>query len=101
MLDTKEEDCGMKRRSGETFTEFLVATTVFGIIMTGIFEFIATQTENLARIRDMDDLMFHAQRYSNGDTQEKEGITFTLADSSRILKVTKNDSTSLTFTLKP
>lgn len=100
MLDTKE-GMNMKRRSGETLTEFLVATTVFGIISAGLFEFIANQTETLADIRNKEDLMYYAQRYVNGDTTAADGITFTQLDGGKTLKVTKNDSTSLTFSLKP
>lgn len=98
------------KRKGETFTEFLVATTVFGMIMAGIFEFMANQTENLARIRDMDDLMYYAQRFEaisgdktlqNNYTCTEGNIKYKLTDNNKNLIVTKNDNTSLTFTFKP
>lgn len=49
------------KRRGETFTEFLVAALVFGIMMGGLFEFMANQSETLANIRDRDELMYGAQ----------------------------------------
>ncbi|MBQ3402338.1 MAG: hypothetical protein IJG65_03045 [Synergistaceae bacterium] len=59
------------KRKGETFTEFLAAMTIFGIMMGGMFEFIAGQTENLTNIKDRDDMMFYAnwlsQQTLNGD----------------------------------
>ena len=59
-----EEDFIMKRK-GETFTEFLTALTVFGVIIAGIFEFMANQTQSLANIRDRDNLMYLSQRVCN------------------------------------
>ena len=49
------------KRKGETFTEFLTASMVFGIMMAGLFEFMANQTQTVANIRDRDNLMFLAQ----------------------------------------
>lgn len=102
------------KRKGETFTEFLTALTVFGVIIAGIFEFMANQTQSLANIRDRDNLMYHAGRfmvtsgdkaheiiisdYTNNDS--KENITFTLTDNRKILTVTNNNA-SMTFSLKP
>ena len=54
----------MKRR-GETFTEFLVATAVFGIMMGGLFEFMANQSETLSDIRNRDAFMYYAQKYAD------------------------------------
>lgn len=48
------------KRKGETLTEFLTAVTVFGLMAAGIFEFIANQTENLADIKNKDELMYYA-----------------------------------------
>ena len=50
------------KRKGETFTEFLTASMVFGIMMAGLFEFMANQTQTVANIRDRDNLMYLAQR---------------------------------------
>ena len=103
------------KRKGETFTEFLTALTVFGVIIAGIFEYMANQTQSLANIRDRDNLIYHAGRfmvtsgdkaheknitsdYSNNDS--KENITFTLTDNRKILTVTNNNA-SMTFSLKP
>lgn len=48
------------KRKGETFTEFLTAAAVFGVMMAGIVEFMANQTDNLAKIRQMDDMIYYA-----------------------------------------
>lgn len=53
------------KRKGETFTEFLTSATVFGIMMAGLFEFMANQTQSLANIRDRDNLMYGAQVVSS------------------------------------
>ena len=91
------------KRKGETFTEFLTAATVFGVITAGMFEFIANQTENLASIRDKDNLMYIAQRYVNiGYEAVESGFKvedYSFTDGGRTIVVT-ND-TSLTFNLKP
>ena len=93
------------KRKGETFTEFLTSATVFGIMMAGLFEFMANQTQSLANIRDRDNLMYHAGRFmtisrdvtgTTNDTQA--GVSFDLT--SDILTV-KNNNASMTFRLKP
>ena len=53
------------KRKGETLTEFLAAVTVFGLMVSGIFEFIANQTENLADIKNKDDIIFYANWLNN------------------------------------
>lgn len=102
------------KRKGETFTEFLTASVVFGIIMAGLFEFTANHTQILADTKDRDNLMFHAQNflavshdlvYGNeikdyDDHYHKENITFKLTDNRTILTVT-NNTASMRFRLKP
>ena len=98
------------RRKGETLTEFLTAATVFGLMMAGIFEFIANHTETLADIRDKDELMYHAQRFAavsrdiSGTTgvtrDKKEGVSFDFANDKKTLTVS-NSRSYLTFSLKP
>lgn len=104
------------RRKGETLTEFLTAATVFGMMMAGIFEFIANHTETLADIRNKDELMYHAQRFAavSGDKINtlannytcKEGNTkYTLIDTKTKLIVTiltdaGDDVTSMSIALK-
>ena len=103
----------MKRR-GETLTEFLIAAAVFGVITTGIFEFIANQTENLADLRIKDDLMFYAQKYintpedkrpaNNTAVNEDNGTTtynLTNDTNGKILTVTRNSFPPMTFELEP
>jgi len=53
------------KRKGETFTEFLTAATVFGLIAASMFEFMANQTQSLADIRDRDNLIYGAQVICN------------------------------------
>lgn len=96
----------MRKRRGESLAEFLTASLVFGIIMAGLFEFMANQTENLAMIRDRDTMMFYAQRYHNGDTSNVEGINVTPKDGEKILHVAKItddeiEIASMDFALKP
>ena len=66
------------KRKGETLTEFLAAVTVFGLMVSGIFEFIANQTENLADIKNKDDMMYGAQVVCNwtiNNVQDTSGNT--------------------------
>ena len=53
------------KRKGETFTEFLTAAVVFGLIAASMFEFMANQTQSLADIRDRDNLIYGAQVVCN------------------------------------
>lgn len=53
------------KRKGETFTEFLTAAVVFGLIAASMFEFMANQTQSLADIRDRDNLVYGAQVICN------------------------------------
>lgn len=109
----------MKRRKGESFTEFLTASLVFGIIMAGLFEFMANQTENVAMIKDRDTMMFYAQKYANTSKEppkdaqklkdaidalkkeaEKENVTLEPSNDEKKLTV-KKGLTELSFALTP
>ena len=90
----------MKRR-GESFTEFLVATAVFGIMMGGLFEFMANQSETLSDIRNKDELMYYAQRWQNGDKSEVEKIKFEEKDGKLTVSKKEDENISMTFKLKP
>ena len=95
------------KRKGETFTEFLVATAVFGIMMGGLFEFMANQSETLSDIKNRDELMFYAQKYVNTPKDkrpsEEDGIKFVPSDDGKSLTVSKeeDENVSMTFKLKP
>ena len=105
------------KRKGETLTEFLAAVTVFGLMVSGIFEFIANQTENLADIKNKDDLMYYAQRFEavsmdkitalpDNWTDTANSVKYTLTDSKKNITVTlltddKKERASMTFSLKP
>ena len=95
------------KRKGETFTEFLTAAVVFGLIAASMFEFMANQTQSLADIRDRDNLIYHAGRFMavsrdvTGDTNDTQaGVSFNLNNDKSILTVTNNNA-SMTFSLKP
>ncbi len=96
------------KRKGETFTEFLTAATVFGLIAASMFEFMANQTQSLADIRDRDNLIYHAGRFmavsgdktrDNSDYNCTDSVSFTFSHNDNILTVT-NNNTSMTFSLK-
>ena len=93
----------MRRRKAETLVEFLMASFIFVEIMTGVINFIANQTETLVNIRNRDTMMFHAQRYLNGqttadDVRIKDGVD--ISQSGNILTVSKGKST-MTINLNP
>lgn len=72
------------KRKGETFTEFLTAAAVFGVMMTGIVEFMANQTDNLAKVRHMDDMMYYAKMihdwsFNDGDKVKNHNILYNIA----------------------
>ena len=105
------------KRKGETLTEFLAAVTVFGLMVSGIFEFIANQTENLADIKNKDEIKYHAQRFEaisrdkiatlpNNWTDTANSVKYTLTDSKKNITVTlltddEEERASMTFSLKP
>lgn len=97
------------KRKGETFTEFLTASMVFGIMMAGIFEFMANQTQTIANIKDRENLMYHAERFmafSGDKTREDDNYsctdeaTFIFSKDVNILTV-RNNNASMTFSIKP
>ncbi|MBQ2616684.1 MAG: hypothetical protein IJF90_07485 [Synergistaceae bacterium] len=88
------------KRKGETLTEFLTAVTVFGLMAAGIFEFIANQTENLADIKNKDELMFYAQKYTNTPKDKRPSNNITVEDDNGVKsKYNLDDDKTLTVTL--
>ncbi len=63
------------KRKGETFTEFLTAAVVFGLIAASMFEFMANQTQSLADIRDRDNLIYGAQVVCNWNISKDVTLT--------------------------
>ncbi|MBQ9573705.1 MAG: hypothetical protein IJR27_00305 [Synergistaceae bacterium] len=93
------------KRKGETFAEFLTAAAVFGVMMVGVVEFMANQTDNLAKVRHMDDMMYHAQLYRMTPTDSippvsDKGITYEEKDGNTLI-VKKNGNTTMTLKFKP
>ncbi len=87
------------KRKGETLTEFLTAVTVFGLMAAGIFEFIANQTENLADIKNKDNLIFYAQKYTNTPKDERPSNNEVINDNGTKMKYNLDNDTTLTVTL--
>ena len=53
------------KRAGETLIEIVVAMSIFGIMMSGMFEFMAGQTHSIAKINEHDRTMYYAQKFVN------------------------------------
>ena len=69
----------MRRLKAETLIEFITAMAIFSILMLGVFNFMANQTNNTARLLDRDFFIFHAQKHINGDDSrlsERGTLTF-------------------------
>lgn len=54
-----------KVRRAESLIEFLTSLTVFGIIMSGLCEFISSEYRHIASMKARDELFFYAQCYLN------------------------------------
>ncbi len=87
----------MRRLKAETLIEFITAMAIFSVLMLGVFNFMANQTNNTARLLDRDFFVFHAQKYLNGDTStQSERGTLSFREQSDNLII--SDSTnSMTF----
>ena len=77
----------MKRRAAETLMEVIVAMALFGIIMSGIFEFMANQAQAITRREEHRILMNGVRNYVNSGkwTDSKDialGVTFKYDNSS-------------------
>ena len=78
----------MKKRTAETLMEVVVAMTLFGIIMSGVFDFMANQAQAISRRNEHNKLMYHVQKYVNSgrwvDSRDEElGVTVKYNASSR------------------
>ena len=90
----------MKTRKAETLIEVVTAMTLFGIIMSGLFDFMANQTLNLAYLKDRQTIMYYAQKWiASNDvsiTSADNGyVKFSSADN--VLTVTLDNNTSMAF----
>ena len=108
----------MKKRRAETLAEFLMASLVFGLVMAGTFEFIANQTEFIARINVRDEIMQQAQfsmdyyyyTYAKSTSSPKKGIlssdraglkfSFDDDNNPKVLTVSKGTKHTMTFAFK-
>lgn len=65
----------MRKRKAETLMEIVVAMTLFGIIMSGVFDFMANQTQAMSRQHDRKILLNGVQKYVYGgkwgDSEDK------------------------------
>ena len=95
-----------KRRTAETLVEIVTAMTLFGVIMSGLFDFMANQTINLAHVRQREKIMYYAQKWMSYEGRAggtvpgaaEEGITFT--SSGNILTVSTTSGASMQFSLE-
>ena len=60
------------KRAGETLIEVLMAMTIFGVIASGIFDFMANQTLALARAKDREKMIYYAQMWINKGVYTEE-----------------------------
>ena len=78
-------------------------------MMTGIVEFMANQTDNLAKVIKIDEMIYYAKRYNNGDTANTDKIHFSTQEGGKILTVSRGttthgiftENTSMDFRIKP
>lgn len=63
-----------KSRKGETLVEFLMALTVFIILMGGVFEFMADHTLLMLRMKTRDELAYYARQWlTTSNRHEQSG----------------------------
>ena len=70
----------MKRRTAETLIEIVTAMTVFGVVSSGVFDFMAAQTINLARAKDREKMMHAAQLLMSCQSFDVETSQTAVAD---------------------
>ena len=71
----------MKRRAAETLMEVVVAMTLFGIIMTGVLEFMANQAQAISKREEHRVLMNGVRKFVNSgswgvSSDVSLGVTF-------------------------
>ena len=91
----------MNKRKAETLIEIVIAMGLFGVIMSGLFDFMANQTLALTRMKEREELMVYAQKYiSNGDFSSRtEGdIEYNLTNNT--LTVTKMKKSSIKLVIQ-
>ena len=74
--------------------EVVVAMTLFGVIMSGLFDFMANQAQAISYQHEHNKMMYYAQKYVNSgkwaDSEDKAlGLTFKWDDSDNCLSVKK------------
>ena len=62
-----------KKSKGETLAEVVTALAAFGVLLSGLMDFMSTQLQFIARTKHRDELMFKAQILSNYNVFEKLG----------------------------
>ena len=62
MCNLETEELKFMKRKAETLIEVVVAMAVFGVMMSGLSEFIAEQTRNVARLIDKDRFIYQQQK---------------------------------------
>lgn len=87
------------KRKADTLVEIIIAMLVFGIIMSGTFDFMSNQTMALVRMRERDDIMYQVQRYINYGTEYTEADNVKIESQDNIITASKG-STTMTFRLR-
>ena len=92
----------MKKRAAETLIEVITAMAIFGVVFSGISDFMVNQTLAIARAKDREKIMYYAQRWVNsGDIniEEADGGKIKFSFTNNILTISK-DTASMTFRLQ-
>ena len=87
----------MKRRKAETLTEFLVAMVLFSVIMTGVFNFVANQTENAARIKNWDFFTFRTNKWLNENSKKLAEHEILADDKEPVVTINTQERGDITF----
>ena len=108
----------MSRRAAETLVEVVMAMTLFGVIMSGIFDFMGGQAHYISKLNYHSKAMYHLQKFVNlekwnTDDDKKESsdrvlrlkFSYQNGDLGKLrieeLDSGLNDSRHMTFPLKP
>ena len=98
----------LKRKAGETLAESVMALAIFGVVMLGLTDFMAGETNYIARTHYRDNIIYKAQEFTanNRFSELKENESFTSKDAyvwshdKKVVTVILKDSTeTLSFAL--
>ena len=99
MCGLETEGLNLKKRKAETLIEVVVAMAVFGVIMSGITDFMAEQTKNVARIIDKDAILYNAPKILEEYYRDNTKTSGTTDDGTDFKFLSINSSTPNTIQL--